>query len=119
VIYNNGPIEAALAYARHIDFQTYDGSAWRAHAAYNFGFLKLLGAYERMKYEGNNGTSGDATARYYSIGIVVPMSTFLNLPGTLRVVASCVVVLETHHGSLSLADGRDEFVRTGHDICRS
>jgi predicted porin len=73
VIYNNGPIEAALAYARHIDFQFYDGYAWRAHAAYSFPFMQILGAYERMHYDGNNGTNGDGTARYYSVGVVVPV----------------------------------------------
>jgi predicted porin len=70
VIYQNGPIELALVYARHIDFQQYDGSAWRGHVGYTFGPVKLLGAYERMKYEGNNGSVGDATARYYSLGAV-------------------------------------------------
>lgn len=78
VIYNNGPIEAALTYARHIDFQQYDGNAWRAHAAYNFGFLKVLGAYERMSYDGNNGSVGEGKARYYSIGVTAPIG-----PGVL------------------------------------
>jgi len=79
VIYNNGPIEAAVAYARHIDFQAYDGNAWRAHAAYNLGVVKLLGAYERMSYDNNNGggtggtSAGSAKARYYSFGVVVPI----------------------------------------------
>lgn len=73
VIYQNGPIEAAITYARHIDFQQYDGGAWRGHAAYNFGVVKVLGAYERMNYTGNNGSNGDATARYYSIGAQVPI----------------------------------------------
>lgn len=73
VVYANGPIEAALAYARHMDFQQYDGNAWRAHAAWDFGFLQLLGAYERMSYDGNNGTSGTAKARYYSVGIKAPI----------------------------------------------
>jgi predicted porin len=73
VVYSNGPIEAALGYARHIDFQQYDGNAWRLHLAYNFGPAQVLGAYERMHYEGNNGSQGDATARYYSIGVVVPV----------------------------------------------
>jgi len=73
VIYNNGPIEAALAYARHIDFSQYDGNAWRAHAAYNAGVVKVLGAYERMSYDGNNGSSGSGKARYYSIGVSVPV----------------------------------------------
>jgi len=73
LIYNSGPIEAAIGYARHIDFQQYDGYAWRVHGAYNFGFLKLLGAYEKMQYDGNNGSNGNANARYYSIGAVVPI----------------------------------------------
>ena len=85
VIYANGPIELGLTYARHIDFQSYDGNAWRGHAAYNFGFLKVLGAYERMSYDSNNagntgGTStGSAKARYYSIGAQLPLG-----PGTLN-----------------------------------
>jgi predicted porin len=78
VIYSNGPIEAAFAYSRHIDFQLYDGNAWRGHAGYNFGFLKLQGAYERFTYDGNNGTSGSAQARYYNFGVVVPIG-----PGVL------------------------------------
>jgi predicted porin len=73
VQYMNGPIEAAITYARHIDFQFYDGGAWRGHAAYDFGVVKVLGAYERMSYDGNNGTNGDATARYYSVGLVFPI----------------------------------------------
>ncbi len=78
VDYNNGPIEAAIAYARHIDFQQYDGAAWIAHAAYNFGVAKIQGAYQRMHYDGNNGSVGQATARYYNVGVVVPIG-----PGVL------------------------------------
>ena len=73
VVYNNGPIEAGLGYARHIDFQQYDGNAWRLHAGYNFGVAKVLGAYERIHLDGNNGSVGDATTRYYSVGVVVPI----------------------------------------------
>ena len=73
VIYKNGPIEAGLAYARHVDFQFYDGNAWRGHAGYDAGVVKVLGAYERMHYDGNNGTSGKANVRYYSIGVQVPI----------------------------------------------
>ena len=73
VLYNNGPIEAALGYGRHIDFQFYDGSAWRAHAAYDFGVVKLQGAYERIQLDGNNGTSGRARTRYYNVGVTVPL----------------------------------------------
>ena len=73
MIYKNGPIEAGLAYARHIDFQFYDGNAWRLHAGYDAGVVKVLGAYERMHYDGNNGTSGKANVRYYSIGVQVPI----------------------------------------------
>ena len=73
VIYKNGPIEGGLAYARHIDFQQYDGNAWRAHAGYDFGVAKILGAYERWHLDGNNGSTGEGTARYYSLGVVVPI----------------------------------------------
>jgi len=73
VIYNNGPIEAAVGYSRHIDFQTYDGNAWVIHGAYNFGVVKLQGQWERMKYDGNNGSVGSGQARYYNIGVVVPL----------------------------------------------
>lgn len=78
VIYNNGPIEAGLAYARHIDFQSYDGDSWVLHGGYNFGVAKILGQYERMKYEGNNGSSGEGKARYYNVGVQIPLG-----PGTL------------------------------------
>lgn len=78
VIYKNGPIEAGLGYARHIDFQQYDGQAWRAHGGYDAGVVKVVGAYEVMKYDGNNGSVGSAKARYYSIGVAVPLG-----PGTL------------------------------------
>ena len=73
VVYRNGPIEAGIAYARHVDFQFYDGNAWRGHFGWDFGVAKVLGAYERMHYDGNNGTSGEATVRYYSIGVQVPL----------------------------------------------
>ena len=78
VKYLNGPIELGLGYARHIDFSQYDGNAWRVHAGYNFGVAKLIGAYERMSYDGNNGTVGDATVRYYSVGVSAPVG-----PGTI------------------------------------
>jgi predicted porin len=78
VIYKNGPIEAGVGYARHIDFQFYDGNAWHLHGAYDFGVAKLLGAFERMHYDGNNGTTGEATVQYYSIGVQVPLG-----PGVL------------------------------------
>jgi predicted porin len=73
VQYMNGPIEAGLTYARHIDFQQYDGNAWRAHAGYDFGVAKVLGAYERIHLDGNNGSSGEATTRYYVVGAVIPI----------------------------------------------
>ncbi|MFS8087283.1 MAG: porin, partial [Acidobacteriota bacterium] len=73
VKYVNGPIEAGLAYARHIDFAQYDGDAWRAHAGYNFGVAKVLGGYERIKLDGNNGSQGHSNTRGYSIGVVVPV----------------------------------------------
>src|SRR6185295_1520984 len=72
-VYRNGPIEAGIAYARHIDFSQYDGGAWRLHAGYDFGFLKVLGAFEHTKLEGNNGSEGDAKVRYYSIGVQAPI----------------------------------------------
>ena len=78
VLYNNGPIEAGLGYARHIDFAQYDGAAWRLHAGYNFGVAKVLGAYERIKLDGNNGSTGTAKTGYYVLGVQVPIG-----PGTL------------------------------------
>jgi len=78
VIYKNGPIEAGLAYARHIDMNTYDGNATRLHLGYDFGFLKLLGAYEIIKLDGNNGSSGKAKTRYYVVGAMLPLG-----PGVL------------------------------------
>ena len=73
VQYGNGPIEAGIAYSRHIDFVNYDGNAWRLHAGYNAGVVKVLGSYERMSYDGNNGSTGSAKARYYNVGVVVPI----------------------------------------------
>jgi predicted porin len=73
VIYKNGPIEAGVGYARHIDFQQYDGDSWVLHAGYDFGVAKLLGQYETMKYEGNNGSTGDGKARYWNVGVQVPL----------------------------------------------
>jgi predicted porin len=78
VDYNNGPITAAIAYSRHIDFPQYDGNAWVAHAAYDFGVAKIEGQYQRMKYDGNNGSNGSATANYWHAGVQVPIG-----PGTL------------------------------------
>jgi len=71
--YNNGPITAAIAYSRHIDFIQYDGSAWIGHLAYDFGVVKLEGQYHRMMYDGNNGSTGNATANYWHAGVVVPI----------------------------------------------
>ena len=73
VIYQNGPIEAGLGYARHIDFQTYDGDSWVLHGGYDFGVVKLQGQYERMKYEGNNGSVGEGKANYWNVGLVFPI----------------------------------------------
>jgi predicted porin len=73
VQYNNGPIELGVAYARHIDFQNYDGDAWVAHAGYNFGIATLQGQIQRMKYEGNNGSVGDGKARYWNVGVIFPL----------------------------------------------
>ena len=73
VDYNNGPITAAIAYSRHIDFATYDGNAWVGHAAYDFGVAKVEGQYQRLKYDGNNGSQGSANVRYYHVGVVVPL----------------------------------------------
>jgi predicted porin len=73
VLYRNGPIEAGAAYAKHMDFQNYDGDAWRAHFAWDFGFLKLLGAWEQMNYDGNNGSVGDGKATYWSVGAQIPL----------------------------------------------
>jgi predicted porin len=78
VIYKNGPIEAGIGYARHIDFQTYDGDSWVLHAGYDFGVAKLLGQVQTMKYEGNNGSTGDGKARYWNVGVQVPLG-----PGVL------------------------------------
>lgn len=78
VKYLNGPIELGLGYARHIDFATYDGNAWRLHAGYDARVVKVLGAYERIHLDGNNGSVGKSNTRYYSIGVQVPIG-----PGTL------------------------------------
>ena len=78
VKYLNGPIELGLGYARHIDFATYDGNAWRLHAGYDARVVKVLGAYERIHLDGNNGSVGKSNTRYYSIGIQAPIG-----PGTL------------------------------------
>jgi predicted porin len=73
VDYNNGPLVAAIAYSRHIDFTQYDGSAWIGHLAYDFGVVKLEGQYQLMKYDGNNGSVGDGQARYWHAGVVIPL----------------------------------------------
>ena len=102
VDYSNGPITAAIAYARHIDFINYDGNAWVAHAAYDFGPAKIEGQYQRMKYDGNNGSQGSAAARYYHAGVTVPLG-----PGTLSaqyhnrnkgVTTSATAVTEVNDG---------------------
>ena len=102
VDYNNGPITAAIAYARHIDFATYDGNAWVGHAAYDFGVAKVEGQYQRLKYDGNNGSQGSANVRYYHVGVVVPLG-----PGWLTaqyhnrnkgVTTSATAVTEINNG---------------------
>jgi predicted porin len=102
VDYNNGPIEAAVAYSRHIDFPQYDGNAWILHAAYNAGVVKVLGQYQRLKYDGNNGSTGSAQARYYNLGVTVPVG-----PGLITaqyhnrnkgVTTSAVAVTEVQNG---------------------
>ena len=78
VAYNNGPINAGIAYARHIDFSQYDGNAWVGHLGYNFGVVMVEGQYQLMKYDGNNGSVGSAKARYWHVGAQLPLG-----PGTL------------------------------------
>jgi predicted porin len=73
VVYRNGPIEAGLGYAKHADFSTYDGDAWRLHAGYDAGVVKVLGGYERIHLKGDNGSSGDAKTGAYVIGVQVPV----------------------------------------------
>jgi predicted porin len=73
LVYKNGPIEAGLGYARHIDFSQYDGYAARLHAGYDFGVAKVLGAYERIQLDGNNGSNGTAKTGYYVVGVQVPV----------------------------------------------
>jgi predicted porin len=102
VQYMNGPIEAAIGYARHIDFQQYEGNAWRAHAGYDFGMAKVLGAYERWNLDGNNGSVGDANARAYTFGVQVPIGPgFLNAQYTNRnkgITTSATTVAEVEDG---------------------
>jgi predicted porin len=78
VIYKNGPIELGVGYAKHMDFQFYDGDSWVGHAGWDFGFLKLQGQYEYMNYDSNNGTNGSGTAKYWNVGVTLPLG-----PGTL------------------------------------
>jgi len=78
IIYRNGPIQLGLAYSRHIDFRLYDGDAWRVHGDYNFGPVKLLGAYEQILLDGNNGTTGSSKTSYWSVGLTAPIG-----PGVL------------------------------------
>jgi len=80
LIYMNGPIEAAITYAAHFDFRTYEGNAWRIHGAYDFGVVKVLGAYEAISIDGNNGSQGSGDTKYWSIGFQIPLGPgFMNL----------------------------------------
>jgi predicted porin len=102
VQYANGPITAGIAYARHIDFQTYDGNAWVGGFAYDFGVVKLIGAYQRMHLDGNNGSVGEGSARYYSVGVKVPIGAdWLNAQYHNRnkgVTASATAITEVANG---------------------
>ncbi len=51
--YNNGPIQAGLAYEKHKEIRGVDrdDDALSVAAGYNFGVFRLAGVYERLKYE--------------------------------------------------------------------
>jgi predicted porin len=80
VQYMNGPIEAGIAYAKHIDFQTYEGDAWVLHGAYDFGVAKVLASFHRMKWEGNNGSVGESKVNFFNVGAQIPLG-----PGVISV----------------------------------
>jgi predicted porin len=51
--YNNGPIQAGVAYEKHKDirFNNRDDDALSIAGGYNFGLFRIAGVYERLKYE--------------------------------------------------------------------
>jgi predicted porin len=71
--YNNGPVQAGLAYARHMKVRGADlnDQALSLAGNYNFGMFNIGAVYERLKYE-IAGTAtiaaGDLKRDFYAVG---------------------------------------------------
>lgn len=72
VMYQNGPIEAGAAWRHNKDFRVagFDDDAYSLAAAYNFGFIRLGGIYERLKYET---PTGDLKRNFWAASLTAPV----------------------------------------------
>ena len=64
--YNNGPIQAGLAYERNqkVRASNQNDDAISVAGGYNFGIVRVAGVYERLKYETG---SGDLKRDFYGV----------------------------------------------------
>lgn len=72
LFYNNGPIQAGLAYERNNDVRGVglDDYALSIAAGYNLGFIRPSAVYERLKYET---PTGDLKRAFWGVGLTVPV----------------------------------------------
>jgi predicted porin len=76
-IYNNGPFQGGIAYEANYNVRADGLDDWAASvtAAWNFGFMRLAGVYERLDYET---PTGKLKRDFYGVGVTAPIG-----PGTL------------------------------------
>lgn len=94
VIYRNGPIEAAFGWQQNESFRIagLDDNAYSAAAAYDFGFIRIGGVYERLKYET---LTGDLKRNFWAGSLTAPVGV-----GTVYAMYG-----RANDGSGSAADG--------------
>jgi predicted porin len=93
-IWNNGPATLALTYAGHANFSGVGGTigslaapmyndqqALRGYGAWNFGFMKIDGTLEQLKYKFDNaplaGYGNSFKALYYELGVTAPVGAWV------------------------------------------
>jgi len=75
-VYNNGPLNASLAYEDHNDIK--DESAWKANVGYAFGDLKVGATYESQSDVDGPGKNRDAwlVSAVYGMGPISLMAQY-------------------------------------------
>jgi predicted porin len=66
--YNNGPIQAGIAYEKHYEtrYLNKDDEGITVAAGYNFGVVRIGGVYEKLKYEQ---LTGDIKRDLWGVGV--------------------------------------------------